>query len=115
MNDEKRPDEKKAPPAPPAPTGDKRAVEYWAEKHGMLPEVHGGGALALPTEVRGQRSVRVSMAMSGKVAPRHNPRYVEFYAAKLHNNWVTGHEVTEDEFLAACEKAYGPKAEVVCR
>lgn len=100
------------PAAAPAP---KMAVEHWAEKHKMLPEVFPGKALQLPKAAMGQRSVRVSMARSGEVAPKHNPRYVHFYAAKLHNNWVQGHEMTEAEFMAAVKKAYGPDAEVICR
>jgi hypothetical protein len=103
------------PVAAAAAAAEKRSVEDWATKHGMLPEVHPGGALKLPPGARGQRSVRVSMARSGEVAPKHNPKFIHFYAAKLHNNWVQGHEMTEAEFLAAVKKAYGPDAEVICR
>ena len=122
MSDEKQSQAKGESPAAGAPAGkpradagEKRAVEHWAEKHGMLPEVFEGGALQLPPEARAQRSARVSMAMSGKVAPRGNPRHVHFKAARLYHGWPTGHECTEAEFLAACRKAYGPDSEVVCR
>lgn len=112
-------------PADPIPTPDpvavaakaaeKRSVEDWATKHGMLPEIHPGGELRVPKPKDGSRIVRVSLARSGEVAPRHNPKNIHFKAAKLHNNWVTGFECTEAEFLAACRKAYGPDAEVICR
>ena len=104
-----------AVPAKAAAAGPKESVEHWAEKHKMLPEIFPGKALQLPKAALGQRSVRVSMARSGEVAPKHNPRFIHFYAAKLHNNWVQGHEMTEAEFLAAVKKAYGPDAEVICR
>lgn len=72
------------------PTVDKMTVEQWAEKQGMLPQTF------------------VTKAKVGKrdaVGRRPNPEYAKFAAAKAHNAWPVGREMTEDEFNKAVAAA----------
>jgi hypothetical protein len=43
--------------------------------------------------------------MSGRVAPRANPKHPPFAAARLLKGWVQLQEVTEAEFDSACDEA----------
>lgn len=106
---------KAVPKAPAAPAPVIKTVEEWATAKKMLPAVHAGGALGLPGVKPGIRSVPISMALSGQVAPRANPLFVGFRAAQVRNRWPIGHECTEAQFDEAVAKAHGPESEVICR
>lgn len=82
-------EETTATTAAPAPPAIKLAAETWAERKGMLPQLVNVPARAghLP------------------VAPRHNPEFWRFAAARALSNWPIGAEVTEAEFDAAVETA----------
>lgn len=91
-----------------AAAAEKLAVETWAERKGMLPELFAGGELAIPPNTPGVipgRGFPVSLVMSGRVAPRHNPKFGPYAAARAQRQWVQGQEVTEEEFDRACDEA----------
>lgn len=72
---------------------ERKPVEVWAHEKGMLPEI-----IPAPPAPKGHIPE----------APRHNPKYSEFAAAKAGSRWPIGAELTESEFDAAVEKFYGP-------
>lgn len=74
--------------------GHRLAVEVWAHQKGMLPEI-----IPAPPAPKGHIPE----------APRHNPKYSEFAAAKAGSRWPIGAELTEAEFDAAVDKFYGPQ------
>ena len=76
-----------------APRGERKPVEIWANLKGMLPEM-----IPAPPAPKGMIPE----------APRWNPKYSEFAAAKAGSRWPIGAELTEAEFDAAVEKFYGP-------
>jgi hypothetical protein len=89
-----------------APAAERLAVETWATRKGMLPQFSAGGRL----EVRaapGQRLAAVNLGQTSEVAPRPNPLFIEFAAAKAMHAWPEGAEVTEAEFDAAVQAAMG--------
>ena len=70
-----------APVAEPEP--ELAAVEIWAERHGLLPEL-----TEAPT-------------VMGSATGGRNPHAWKFRATKVFKRWSDGQQVTEAEFLAA--------------
>jgi hypothetical protein len=90
---------------PPAEVDDgKKTAEAWALAKEMLPAMSAGGALGVDAQP-GMVEARVSLARSSLVAPRPNPRYRLFYAAKVMNHWPEGLRMTEADFDKAVEAA----------
>lgn len=100
--DEKKPARTEA--APVAVTTETKTVEAWATAKGYLPQIFPGGTLAtnLPGNVR---SVSVSLGRSAEIAPRPNPSYFRFAAAKVMNHWPEGLVMTEADFDKAVHAA----------
>jgi len=85
-------------PAPESkPAGPKATVEHWAKKHGMLPKI-----LDQP-RIAGKAKGNAPEMQFRMIPGRINPKYDAFGQAKHHHGWPVGHEVTEEEFLAALE------------
>lgn len=71
----------------PIPSAETRAIEAWAEAKGMLPQWDG----------------EVQTAVG--IAPRMNPTYWKFAAARALKKWEDGQQITEAEFDRAVEQA----------
>jgi hypothetical protein len=70
--------------------GPTKTIEEWALAKGLLPET-----VTTPARL-GAREV---------LAPRQNPKFVQFTMAKAHRQWPQGKEVTEAEFDQAVADA----------
>lgn len=88
----------------PEPKAEIRTAEQWAEAKGMLPQFSEGGTLVAKPGLTGA-IVQGLGGRLGNVAPRANPNFWKFAAARAHNVWPEGKELTEHEFDAAVESA----------
>ena len=88
----------------PLPTGPRKAVEEWARARGLYPQTLDQPVMALPGVAPGQLGT-VAVRMGGLRAPRHNPEYWRFAAAKAMHGWPIGAEVSEQEFDEAIAAA----------
>lgn len=88
------------PLQPAADAGSKLPVEKWAEKKGLWPQFGPALTYALP-------GAAVQVDMRAVTGPRANPEFWKFAAARAHEGWPEGKELTEAEFDAAIEIATG--------
>ncbi len=80
-----------------------KAVEDWATAKGMFPQMIAPPARApMPAQNVGPGVVgsvlMVNISRDGGLAPRTNPSFWKFAAAKAHNQWPIGLTMTEAEF-----------------
>ena len=82
--------------------------EEWAAAKGMWPQMIEAPVPRLPQGVQTDGYGTVPVAMGNLRAPRHNPDYWKFAAAKILHGWPEGKELTEAEFdkavAAACNQ-----------
>lgn len=88
-----------------ADAGPRLAVEKWAERKGLWPQFGAAPTYRLPAGAQAGAPAQVSMG--GIVGPRPNPQYWKFAAARAHERWPEGKELTEAEFDAAIAVATG--------
>jgi hypothetical protein len=98
-------------------TGAVQTAEFWATKHGMLPEIVGGKRVEMPRNIPRipGRVVRTDLRNTSKVAPKVNPKHLAFKQARLFHGWPEGAEMTEAQFLAAVDAPHKGERKVVCR
>ncbi len=89
--------------AAPAPAGEVKTVEKWAEAKGLWPQNFAAPTYGLPGGSVSSGSV--AMDLSRVTGPRPNPEYWRFAAARAANGWPEGKEMTEAEFDAAVKAA----------
>jgi len=97
--------------------GPVQTAEFWATKHGMLPEILGGKRVEMPRNIPRipGRVVRTDLRNTSKVAPKVNPKHLAFRQARLFHRWPEGAEMTEAQFLAALDAPHKGERKVVCR
>jgi hypothetical protein len=97
--------------------GPVQTVEFWATKHGMLPEITQGKRVEMPRNIPRipGKVVRTDLRNTSKVAPKLNPKHLAFKQARLFHRWPEGAEMTEAQFLAAVDAPHTGERKVVCR
>lgn len=99
-----------APESPAKPAGEKKAVETWAAAKGCWPQSFAAPPLGVPQGTPGDNFGSVAVNMAAVRAPRANPEYWKFAAAKAMHGWPEGWELTEADFDAAITAATGQLA-----
>jgi hypothetical protein len=89
-----------------AASGEKLPVEKWAERKGLWPQFGPAPTYPVPAAAAAAGGP-VAVNLAGLVGPRPNPDYWKFAAAKVHERWPEGKELTEEEFDRAIEIVTG--------